>query len=169
MRLSMLAVMMAVGGAPVLAQDAVTPDVALFTGNAEAGLESFNRQCAACHVVVNEAGETLAGRNARTGPNQYGLAYDVIGSEPDFDYSDAILQLRDAGERWTEEKFVAYVQDPTEWLREATGDNRARGKMSFQLRDEEAAHDIWAYLVSISPELTGDAAAAYTEDSAASE
>ena len=70
MRHYMLAIMLAFTGAPVLAQDAVTPDVALFTGNAEAGLEAFNRQCAACHVVVNDAGETLAGRNAKTGANQ---------------------------------------------------------------------------------------------------
>jgi cytochrome c len=159
-------VVLALAGAPVLAQDAVTPDVSLFSGNAEAGLEAFNRQCAACHVVINDAGETLAGRNAKTGPNQWNLAYNLIGHEEDFDYSDAIMQLHEAGERWTEDKFVAYVQDPTGWLREATGDRRARGKMSFQLRDEEAAHDLWAYFVSISPELTEDAAAAYTEDTA---
>ncbi len=32
------------------------------TGDAAAGEEQFNRQCIACHVVQNEAGEVLAGR-----------------------------------------------------------------------------------------------------------
>ena len=156
----------ALAAAPALAQDAVTPDATLFSGNAEAGLEAFNAQCATCHVVVNEAGETLAGRNARTGPNQWNLAYNLIGNEEDFAYSDPIMQLNEQGERWTEEKFVGYVQDPTGWLREATDDRRARGKMAYKVRDEETAHDLWAYFVSISPELTEDAAAAYAEEPA---
>ena len=164
MRLAIFAVAAALVAAPALAQDAVTPDATLFTGSPEAGLEAFNRQCSACHVVVNDAGETLAGRAAKVGPNQWNLAYNLVGHDPDFDYSDPILQLHEAGEHWTEEKFVTYVQDPTSWLREATGDRRARSKMAFQLRDEDAAHDLWAYFVSISPGLTGDAAAAYAAE-----
>lgn len=169
MRRAILAAAAALAAAPVLAQDAVTPDVALFTGNPEAGLAAFNRQCSACHVVVNDAGETLAGRNAKVGPNQWNLAYDLIGNDPDFDYSDPIIQLRDAGEHWTEERFVGYVQDPSGWLREATDDRRARGKMAYQVREEQDARDIWAYLVSISPGLTGDAAAAYEAEQSATQ
>ena len=149
---------------PAFAQDAVTPDVAAFSGDPAAGLDIFNKQCATCHVVVNPDGETLAGRAAKTGPNQWHLAYGPIGHQEDFDYSDAIVQLHEQGEHWTEEKFVGYVQDPTEWLREATGDRRARGKMQFKVRKEEDAHDLWAYFVSISPELTGDDAAAYATE-----
>lgn len=152
------------GFGPALAQDAVTPDVALFAGDPAAGLEAFNGQCAACHVVVNDEGETLAGRNARVGPNQWNLAYNLIGHDEDFEYSEAINTLHEAGEHWTEEKFVGYVQDPTGWLREATDDRRARGKMAYQVRDEQDALDLWAYFVSISPELTGDAAAAYAAE-----
>ena len=146
---------------PAAAQDAVTPDASQFQGDPAAGEEAFNRQCATCHVVVNPDGETLAGRNAKTGPNQWNLAYNLIGNEEDFRYSDAILALNEAGERWTEDKFVGYVQDPTGWLREATDDPRARGKMAYQVRDEADAYDLWAYFVSISPELTEGAAEAY--------
>ncbi len=166
MRLATIAAVAAIAAAPAFAQDAVMPDAALFDGNPEAGLEVFNTQCATCHVVVNPEGETLAGRNARTGPNQWNLAYNLIGHEEDFAYSDAINQLHEAGERWTEEKFVGYVQDPTGWLREATGDRRARGKMAYKVRQESDANDLWAYFVSISPELEGDAAAAYEEAAA---
>lgn len=164
MRLAIIAAAAALATAPAFAQDAVTPDATLFSGDPASGLEIFNKQCATCHVVVNEAGETLAGRAAKTGPNQWNLAYGPIGHQPDFDYSDAIMQLNEQGEHWTEEKFVGYVQDPTPWLREATGDKRARGKMQFKVRQEDDAHDLWAYFVSISPELTGEGAAAYATE-----
>jgi cytochrome c len=118
------------------------------SGDAAAGEEAFNRQCVACHVVVNDAGETLAGRNAQTGPNLYNVTARGIGAVEDFRYSDAILALGEAGETWTEENFVGYVQDPTGWLREALDDRRARGKMAFQVRSEEDAANLYAYLAT---------------------
>lgn len=121
------------------------------TGDAANGEEQFNRQCVACHVVVNDDGETLAGRNARTGPNLYGVAGGVIGSVEDFRYGDALLTLNENGEVWDEEKFVGYVQDPTPWLREFLDDSRARGKMAFKVREEQDALDMYAYLASLAP------------------
>jgi cytochrome c len=47
---------------------------------------------------------------------------------------------------WGQENFVAYVQDPTDFLREVLDNRRARGKMAFQVRDEEDAVNIYAYL-----------------------
>ena len=47
-----------------------------------------------------------------------------------------------------EEQFVAYVQDPTAYLREATGDS-GRSKMTFKVRKEEDAVNLYAYLASI--------------------
>ena len=102
MRFGTIAAAAALVAAPAFAQDAQTPDVSLVSGDPAAGEEAFNRQCATCHVVVTPDGETLAGRNAKVGPNQYGLAYDLIGNQEDFNYSDAIMQLHEAGERWTE-------------------------------------------------------------------
>ncbi len=43
-----------------------------FAQDVEAGKKVFN-QCQTCHVVANEAGEVLAGKAAKTGPNLYGL------------------------------------------------------------------------------------------------
>lgn len=124
------------------------------SGDAEAGAEAFNRQCVACHVVVNEAGETLAGRNARTGPNLYGVVNRTLGTVEDFKYGDAMVDAgAELGLTWTEENFVGYVQDPTPWLREALDDRRARGKMAFKVREEEDAINIFAYLASIGPEV----------------
>lgn len=119
------------------------------SGDAALGAEVFQRQCVACHVVVNGAGETLAGRNARTGPNLYGISQRGIGGAEGFNYSEGVVALRDQGAMWNEADFSAYVQDPTGWLREATGDRRARARMSFQLRNEADALNVYAYLVSL--------------------
>lgn len=123
-------------------------------GDPAAGEEAFGRQCVACHVVVNDEGETLAGRNARTGPNLYGVAGRQVGSVEDFRYSDDLVQVGaedGLGWEWNEERFVSYVQDPTGWLREVLESRRARGKMAYQVRDEQEAYDLYAFLHSLAP------------------
>ena len=119
------------------------------TGDAAAGEAAF-RQCIACHVVVNDAGDTLAGRNARTGPNLYAIGGRAIGAQDGFRYSPAMAAAGEAGLVWEEENFVAYVQDPTGYLREALDDGSARGAMAFRVRSEEDARNLYAYLVSLS-------------------
>jgi len=121
-------------------------------GDVAAGEEQFNRQCVACHVVRNDEGEVLAGRTARTGPNLFGIEGRALGSVDGFRYGDAIVTLGEAGTTWSEETFVAYVQNPTGYLREALDNNRARGKMAYQVRDAQQAADIYAYLVAVSAE-----------------
>jgi cytochrome c len=142
-----LAAAFAVLAAPVLAEGHASTQ-----GDPAAGEEAFNRQCVSCHVIVDDAGETIAGRNARTGPNLYGLPGRPVGSQAEFDqYGDSLLALGATGELWTEADFVGYVQDPTGWLREKLDDRRARGRMAFQVRSEAEAYDIFAYLVSVAP------------------
>ncbi len=135
----------------LLASVANAQDAVEATGDAAAGETAF-RQCIACHVVTNEAGDTLAGRNARTGPNLYGVPGAVVGHVDDFRYSSGLTTLHEQGVIWTEENFVAYVQDPTAYLREATGDNGARGAMAFRVRSEEDALNLYAYLASLTTE-----------------
>ena len=123
------------------------------SGDAAAGEKAF-RQCISCHVVQNEAGDTLAGKNAKTGPNLYGIVGNNFGKVDGFRYSD-INQLA-AGMTdvvVTEEVFAAYVQDPTAYLREVTGD-KGRSKMTYKVRKEEDAINLYAYLASLSPDAT---------------
>ncbi len=134
----------------VLAAPAFADGHASSQGDAAVGEEQFNRQCTACHIVADASGEVLAGRNARTGPNLYGVAGRVIGSVEDFRYGDSIVALGEKGTVWNEDTFVAYVQGPTDFLKEMLDDRRARGKMSYQVRDETQAHDIYAYLAQFS-------------------
>ncbi len=129
--------------APVLAQDAPT-------GDAAAGEAVFS-QCQTCHVVVDPEGNTLAGRNARTGPNLYGVAGRQAGVLEDFRYGDDIVKAGEQGLVWDETAFVGYVQDPTGWLRDHLGDPRARGKMTYRLRSEDDALNVYAYLASLAP------------------
>ncbi len=139
-------------------------------GDAAAGEEQFNRQCVSCHLVQDEAGEVLAGRNGRVGPNLYGVIGRVAGSYPEFDYSELMETYGATGAVWVEENFVPYVQDPTDYLREATGQDSGRSKMAYQVRDEQEAHDLYAYLATFSSEgATGDEAAASATDAAPGE
>lgn len=142
-----LAAALSVLAAPVFADGHASTQ-----GDAAAGEEQFNRQCVACHVVADASGEVLAGRNAKTGPNLYGIAGRTIGSVEDFRYGDAIVEVGEAGGVWTEETFVGYVQDPTGWLRETLDNRRARGKMAYQVRQEEDAYDLYAYLSTFAAE-----------------
>jgi cytochrome c len=121
------------------------------TGDAEAG-EGVFRQCAACHNVMNEAGDVLAGRpNVRTGPNLYAQMGGVFGLG-DFRYSAGLQALNAAGIEITEENFVAYIQDPTGFIQEQTGEN-LRGAMAPQrMRGDTDAVDLYAYLVSLAAE-----------------
>jgi len=119
------------------------------SGDAAAGEKAF-RQCVACHVVVNEAGETLAGRKAKTGPNLYGVAGRAAGAVEDFRYSKSMKAAGEAGLVWDEAKFAAYVQDPSGFLKEELGDSGARGSMSFKVRKEDDAVNLYAYLASLS-------------------
>ncbi len=120
------------------------------TGDAAAG-EAVFRQCQTCHVVQDADGNTLAGRNAKTGPNLYGIAGRAAGTVEGFRYKDSIVAAGEAGLVWTEETFVAYSQDPQGFLRATLDDNRARSGMSFRLRNEEDAVNLWAYLYSLAP------------------
>ena len=119
-------------------------------GDAAAGERVFG-QCQSCHVVANEAGDVLAGRNGRQGPNLYGIVGRVAGSYPDFRYGNGLEALAEAGTAWDADALVAYLADPTGYLREATGNNRVRGNMSFRLRNEQDARDVIAYIESLSP------------------
>lgn len=142
--------MLMAAAATLLSAPAAFADAHGATGDAAAGETAF-RQCIACHVVTNDDGETLAGRNGRTGPNLYNIAGGVYGSVEGFRYSPGVTSLNEAETMITEASFVSYVMDPTGYIREVTGDGSARGAMTFRVRSEDDARDLYAYLVSLAP------------------
>lgn len=130
----------ALAASPALAQEA--------SGDPAAGEKAF-RQCITCHVVVNDEGETLAGRNAKVGPNLYEAPGRHAGAIEGFKYSKSMQEAGEKGLVWTEEQFVKYTQDPTGYLREYLGDDKARGAMTHKVRKEQESIDVYAYLASL--------------------
>ncbi|MDO9640486.1 MAG: c-type cytochrome [Pseudotabrizicola sp.] len=144
--------------APAMAQDA--------TGDAAAGERVFNK-CQTCHVIADAEGTVLGGRNAKTGPNLYGLPGRAAGSQADFNgYGPDLVALGTSGFTWDEASFVEYVADPAKFLKTRLDNNGARSKMSFKLTNAKEKADVWAYIASLSPamepEAEGEAAPAAT-------
>tara|TARA_R110002124_G_scaffold175591_6_gene343417 strand:- start:1426 stop:1881 length:456 start_codon:yes stop_codon:yes gene_type:complete len=122
------------------------------TGDAGAGEKVFAK-CKACHGIVDADGNAIV-KGGRTGPNLYGIYTRVAGTEEDFakKYGDSLAEAGEAGLEWNETEFVSYVQDPKAFLQTYLDDKKARSKMSYKLRKEEDAKNLWAYLVSVGPE-----------------
>jgi cytochrome c len=142
--------------------------VAALAQDAAEGEQQFNRQCVACHVVRDASGQVLAGRNAQVGPNLHGVVGRVPGSQEGYDYSELMETYGATGVVWEEANLVPYLLDPTDFLREATGQDSGRSKMAYQVRDEEQARDLYAFLATFAaaPAEGGEAPA---EGEAASE
>lgn len=120
------------------------------TGDAEAGAKVFNK-CQTCHVIADASGKVLGGKNAKTGPNLFGLPGRTAGTYADFSYGDSIKALGASGFVWDEASFVEYVADPAKFLKERLNDKSAKSKMSFRLTNEKEAQNVWAYIQSLSP------------------
>ena len=152
MKLKLTAAALALIAAPAFAQDAPT-------GDAVAGEKVFNK-CQTCHIIANEAGDVLAGKAGKTGPNLFGLPGRAAAPYPDFKYGEGIIAAGAAGLVWNEADFVAYVADPAKFLKEKTGDKAAKTKMTFKLPKEDEAKNVWAFIASLSPAAAATDAAA---------
>ncbi|SFD06587.1 c-type cytochrome [Tropicimonas isoalkanivorans] len=115
----------------------------------EAGAELFQKQCGTCHVVMNEDGEILAGRKARTGPNLFGIVDAPAAQVDGFRYGSGLLAAADAGLVWEVPHLVAYLQDTNIFLREVTGDPKVRSRMAWKVRKDKDAADIAAFLATL--------------------
>ncbi len=129
---------------------AASSGMALAAGDAEAGKKVFN-QCQTCHVVADADGNVLAGKNAKTGPNLYGIIGRTAASYEGFKYGEGIQEAAAKGLVWDEENLTAYVQDPTTFLEEVTGNGKAKSKMVFKVKKEDDAANVAAFLASLSP------------------
>lgn len=157
-RLAAVAAIAALLAAPAFAESHAEGEMMLdleFEGDAAAGEAAF-KQCISCHVVVDDEGNKLAGRNGKTGPNLYAVMGRPAGSVEGFRYSKSMLAAGEKGLVWDEQTFVAFVQDPTGFLREYLDDKRARSKMSLKVRKPEDALNLAAFLASLAPLPTPD-------------
>ncbi|MBE1285171.1 MAG: cytochrome C [Rhodobacteraceae bacterium] len=121
----------------------------LAEGDAAAGEKGF-KKCRSCHMIVSPEGETIV-KGGKTGPNLYGIAGRTAGTMDGYKYGASIVEAGESGLVWDEASFVAYATDPRKFLQEYTGDSKAKSKMTFKLK--KGAEDIYAYLVSVGPEV----------------
>lgn len=132
---------------PAFAESHATLDLTA-TGDAAKGEDAF-KKCQSCHVVANAEGEVLAGKRAKTGPNLYGVAGRTAGSLDDFRYGKDLVAAGEAGMVFDEATFVTYVMDPKAAIQEVLNDGKARSKMSYRVRKEDEAKDLYAFLLSL--------------------
>lgn len=111
----------------------------LLPGDAVRGEKVFNK-CKSCH-------DASADGKHKVGPNLFGVVGRTAGSAEGFTkYSKAMQAYATP---WTAESISAYVLDPTAYLKEKTGDNTAKSKMTFKLKDEQDRKDVAAYIESL--------------------
>lgn len=118
------------------------------SGDAAAG-ENVFKKCKACHSIVADDGTAIV-KGGKVGPNLYGVVGRTAGAQADFKgYSSSITAAGEKAVVWDEANFVKYVQDPSGFLKEATGDDGAKSKMAFKLN--KGMEDVYAYLASVGP------------------
>ncbi len=116
-----------------------TAEAALLSGDAAKGEKVFNK-CKACHTAEE-------GGKHKIGPNLFGVIGRTAGTADGFTkYSDAMVAY---GQTWTPELVVEYVENPSNFLKDKTGDTSAKSKMTFKLRDDQDRVDVAAYLDSL--------------------
>ncbi|MBB4303045.1 cytochrome c [Rhodobium orientis] len=111
-------------------------------GDAAKG-EKVSKKCMACHTF-DEGGKN------KVGPNLFGVVGRPIGSHEGYKYSkDYVVLGEEKGMTWTEENIAAYLPDPKAFIRDQSGDPKARSKMTFKLTKDEDIADIIAYLATL--------------------
>jgi cytochrome c len=106
---------------------------ALAEGDAAAGEKVFNK-CKACHAV----GETAKNK---VGPVLNGIVGAQAGQNPDFKYSEALLEKAGEGLVWDEDTLEVFLRNPKELIPST--------KMSFAgLRKDDEIEDLIAYLAT---------------------
>ena len=116
-------------------------------GDATAGEKTFNK-CKSCHSVTSDAGDVIV-KGGKTGPNLWGIGNRAAGSVDGFKYSKDLVAAGEEGLAWNEENFVGFITNPKAFLRETTGNSKAKTKMAFKLK--KGGEDIFAFLASVGP------------------
>lgn len=114
---------------------------AAIAADAGAGEDVFNKRCKACHTVE-------PGKN-KVGPSLFGVVDRQAGTVEGFKYSDSYIEAGKGGLTWSQDKIVEYLEDPKDYMREVTGDKKAKSKMVFKLKDEADRQNVAAYLATI--------------------
>lgn len=136
------------GGNAVFASGVAIAALLVGLGSALAGGdlvsgEKVSKKCIACHSFEAEGGNKL-------GPNLFGTIGRPVGSLEGYDdFSESYVTLGQQGMVWTEESLVAYLKDPKGFVREMSGDPKAKSKMTFKLPGDQDVADVISYMASL--------------------
>ena len=100
--------------------------------------EKNYRQCKACH--------TLEPGKKRVGPTLHNLFGRTAGTVEKFKYSTDLKAAGEKGLVWNEETLMAYLKDPTAFLKQYLGKKKVTNKMKNKFRREAFRQDVIAYL-----------------------
>lgn len=109
--------------------------------------EADFKKCKACHSIVADDGTEIM-KGGKTGPNLYGVIGRTIGSVEGFKYGDDLVAAGADGTVWDEASLAAFITDPKGWLKEKTGNPKAKSAMSYKHR--KGAEDMAAWLATLS-------------------
>lgn len=115
--------------------------------------EKVFKKCKACHMITAADGTQIQ-KGGKTGPNLYGVIGRQAGAAEGYKFGKSIIEAGEAGLVWDEATFVEYVQDPRKFLQTYLDDKGAKSKMTLKLRS--GMEDIYAYLVSVGPEMEAE-------------
>ena len=115
--------------------------IALAQGDAAAG-ETVFKKCKACHTA--ESG----GKN-KIGPNLFAVVGRQAGTVDGFKYSPSYVAAGEGGLVWAAESIFEYLLDPKAFMREVTGDPKAKTRMVLKLKKEDDRHNVIAYLETL--------------------
>jgi cytochrome c len=140
---------MKVLSAAVLAAGAVLAlSGSAFAQDAAKGKSTFN-QCMACHRIGPDA-------KALVGPPLTDVVGRKAGTFPGFAYSQLMKDAGEAGLTWTTDEMVAYLVNPTNYLKKYLTDHgkadKATGssKMVYMLASEDQRKNVVAYVATFS-------------------
>ena len=119
----------------VVEEPAVPLGTLLANANIEQGAATA-RRCQSCHNFEEGTGN-------KQGPEIYDVVGRVIGSHEGYNYSDAMVAHREAGDVWSYEALDAFLLSPTDYV--------PGTKMNFAgIRNDEERASLLAYMGSLS-------------------
>lgn len=113
-------------------------------GDVANGEKEF-RKCKGCHAIAS-ADEVLV-RGGPTGPNLYGVIGRTAGTT-DFNYGTSLVEAGEAGLVFDVENIQDYMSDARGFLQDYLDDPKARTKMTYKMRSNQA--DVAAFLATFS-------------------
>ena len=105
--------------------------------DAEQGAKNF-RQCETCH--------DLGAGKAKVGPSLRRIMGRTAGTGEGFAYSEDLVAAGRKGLKWDEASLMAYLADPSAFLKAYLGKEQVTNKMQNKYAKEDFRADVIAYL-----------------------